>query len=35
MEAYKMFEFQGITIIVNDDGEYLESADKKRKDNKI
>jgi hypothetical protein len=29
LEAYKMFEFQGITIIEKEDGEYLEIVDKK------
>ena len=28
-----MFEFQGMMIIKNDEGEYLEASDKKKKDN--
>ena len=30
-----MFEFQGMMIIKNDEGEYLELADKKKNSNKV
>jgi len=30
-----MFEFQGMMIIKNNDGEYIELVDKKKRDNKF
>ena len=34
LRGIKMFDFQGINIIMNQDGEYLEVSEKKKKNNK-